>query len=89
MCRSFASLAILDARRRSPSGGVSPINYVYNVIDGREAFKAHGTRAMPIWGKHLSFRAAPLYDDYPYDADVFVRSRILAVIDYLYRLQVK
>jgi hypothetical protein len=41
------------------NGGVFLINYVCNVIDGREAFAGHGTREMPIWGKHLSFRAAP------------------------------
>jgi mono/diheme cytochrome c family protein len=71
------------------NGGVFPIAYVYNVIDGRESFKAHGTREMPIWGKNLSYRAAPQYDDYAYDPDVFVRARILSVIDYLYRLQAK
>jgi mono/diheme cytochrome c family protein len=71
------------------NGGVFPISYAYNVIDGREEFKAHGTREMPIWGRHLSVRGAPVYDDYGYDADMFVRARILAVIDYLYRLQVK
>jgi mono/diheme cytochrome c family protein len=71
------------------NGGVFPISRVYNVIDGREAVKAHGTREMPIWGKHLTFRAAPEYDDYRYEPEEFVRARILAVIDYLYRLQVK
>ena len=71
------------------NGGVFPISRVYNVIDGREELKAHGTREMPIWGRHLSFRAAPEYDDYPYDAEAFVRARILAIIDYLYRLQAK
>lgn len=71
------------------NGGVFPIARVYNVIDGREVVKAHGMREMPVWGKHLSYRAAPEYDDYGYEADVFVRARILAVIDYLYRLQVK
>lgn len=71
------------------NGGVFPIARVYNVIDGREAFKAHGTREMPVWGKHLSYRAGPEYDDYGYESDVFVRARILAVIDYLYRLQAK
>jgi hypothetical protein len=30
-----------------------------------------------------------VYDDYGYDAEMFVRARTLAVIDYLYRLQVK
>lgn len=71
------------------NGGVFPISRVYNVIDGREAVKAHGTREMPIWGKHLTFRAAPEHDDYRYEPEEFVRARILAVIDYLYRLQVK
>ena len=71
------------------NGGVFPISRVYNVIDGKEAVKAHGTREMPIWGRHLSFRAAPEYDDYGWERDEFVRARILAVIDYLYRLQAK
>ena len=71
------------------NGGVFPITYAYNVIDGREVIKAHGTREMPIWGRTLTIRAAPIYDDYGYDADVFVRARILSVIDYLYRLQAK
>lgn len=71
------------------NGGVFPIARVYNVIDGTEVIKAHGTREMPIWGKHLTFRAAPDYDDYRYEADMFVRARILTVIDYLYRFQPK
>ena len=82
---SMPDLTTLSKR----NGGVFPISRVYNVIDGREEVKAHGTREMPIWGKHLSFRAAPEYDDFAYDADAFVRARILAVIDYLYRLQTK
>ena len=82
---SMPDLTTLSKR----NGGVFPISRVYNVIDGREEVKAHGTREMPIWGKHLTFRAAPEYDDYPYEAEAFVRARILAVIDYLYRLQAK
>jgi mono/diheme cytochrome c family protein len=82
---SMPDLTTLSKR----NGGVFPISRVYNVIDGREDVKAHGTREMPIWGKHLTFRAAPQYDDYPYEAEAFVRARILAVIDYLYRLQAK
>jgi mono/diheme cytochrome c family protein len=82
---SMPDLTTLSKR----NGGVFPITRVYNVIDGREEVKAHGTREMPIWGKHLTFRAAPEYDDFAYDADAFVRARILSVIDYLYRLQAK
>jgi mono/diheme cytochrome c family protein len=71
------------------NGGVFPISRVYNVIDGREEIKAHGTREMPIWGRHFSFRAAPQYDDWEYEPEAFVRARILAVVDYLYRMQAK
>lgn len=69
------------------NGGVFPMAHVYNVIDGREEVRAHGTRAMPIWGKHYSASAAPTYDDYTFDPEAAVRGRILALIDYLYRLQ--
>jgi mono/diheme cytochrome c family protein len=71
------------------NGGVFPISRVYNVIDGREEVKAHGTRDMPIWGRQLSLRDAPAYDDYGYEPEALVRARILAVIEYVYRLQVK
>lgn len=71
------------------NGGVFPVSRVYDVIDGREAVKAHGTRDMPIWGKHYSVSAAPRYDDYAYNPEAAVRGRILSLIDYLYRLQSK
>lgn len=71
------------------NGGVFPVTRVYDVIDGRELVKAHGTREMPIWGKHYSVSAAPRYDDYSYNPEAAVRGRVLALIDYLYRLQSK
>jgi len=71
------------------NGGVFPVARVYDVIDGREEVKAHGTREMPIWGKHYAVGAAPAYDDYAYNPEVAARGRILALIDYLYRLQAK
>lgn len=71
------------------NGGVFPVTRVYDVIDGRELVKAHGTREMPIWGKHYSVGAAPRYDDYAYNPEAAARGRILALIDYLYRLQGK
>ena len=90
---SFASMLQVrtpDLTRLSKdNGGVFPIARVYNVIDGREEVKAHGTREMPIWGKRLTLAAAPEYDDYAFEPEAFVRARILAVIDYLYRLQAK
>jgi mono/diheme cytochrome c family protein len=71
------------------NGGVFPVSRVYDVIDGREEVKAHGTREMPIWGKYYSLSAAPRYDDYAYNPEAAVRGRILALIDYLHRLQQK
>lgn len=71
------------------NGGVFPVSRVYDVIDGREEVKAHGTRDMPIWGKLYSLSAAPRYDDYAYNPEAAVRGRILALIDYLHRLQQK
>ena len=69
--------------------GVFPINRVYEVIDGREAVKAHGPREMPIWGTEYSIKAAELYTDVPYNSEAYVRNRVLALIDYLYRIQQK
>lgn len=74
------------------NGGVFPFDRVYSMIDGREWVKAHGERDMPIWGKAYSgerVRAAEYYADMPYDMEMYVRVRILALIDYLHRLQAK
>jgi mono/diheme cytochrome c family protein len=73
----------------SRNGGVFPTDRVYAVIDGREEIKAHGLREMPIWGKHLAARSTPEYDDYPHAPEALVRARILALIDFLDRCQVK
>lgn len=69
--------------------GVFPINRVYEVVDGRQVIKAHGTRDMPIWGREYSIAAAEQYRDVDYDQEAFVRTRILSLIDYLYRIQTK
>ncbi|MDP1682062.1 MAG: cytochrome c [Burkholderiales bacterium] len=69
--------------------GVFPINRVYEVVDGRQVLKAHGTRDMPIWGREYSIAAAELYRDVDYDQEAIVRARILSLIDYLYRIQAK
>lgn len=71
------------------NGGVFPVSRVYDVIDGREEVKAHGTREMPIWGRYYSLSAAPRYDDYAYNPEAAVRGRILALTDFLHRLQQK
>jgi len=91
----------IDILKRTPSdlstlarrnGGVFPVDRVYGVIDGREAVKGHGSRDMPIWGSRYGSEKAAAgehYFDMPYDMEMYTRSRILALIDYLNRIQVK
>jgi mono/diheme cytochrome c family protein len=69
------------------NGGIFPVNRAYEVIEGAGA--GHGTRDMPIWGQAYSIKAAEYYVDVPYNQEAFVRSRILALIEYLNRLQAK
>jgi len=79
------------------NNGVFPLNTVYEIIDGRNStISSHGTREMPIWGyrftppQAFSLKKA---DDYiylpPASPEPAVQSRILAVIDYLNRIQGK
>lgn len=93
--------AINDLLKKSPTNlttlakrnnGVFPVNRVYQVIDGREMVSGHGDRDMPAWGNRYSsdsVKAAEYYMDVPYDAEMYARSRIMALIDYLNRIQVK
>jgi mono/diheme cytochrome c family protein len=69
--------------------GVFPIDRVYGIIDGRQQIKAHGPRDMPIWGERYGIAAAEHYRDVDYDQEAYIRSRVLFLVDYLYRLQVK
>lgn len=77
------------------NNGVFPFNRVYEIIDGREAVKTHGTREMPIWGSHLlspehaAMEPYAGYFDVPHDSEAFVRARILALTEYIQRLQAK
>lgn len=67
--------------------GVFPFSRVYEVIDGREMVASHGQREMPIWGNAYRVVAGEYYFDVPYNPETFVRSRILALIEYISRLQ--
>lgn len=69
------------------NGGVFPHLRVYRIIDGREEIKAHGTRDMPIWGQDYLEKAESAFFGYGLSREGFARSRILALIDYLHRLQ--
>jgi mono/diheme cytochrome c family protein len=78
------------------NNGVFPFSRIYDTIDGRVQVKSHGTREMPVFGFRFPpapipgfSPQAPYYVDPLYDREPIIRSRILAVIDYLYRIQEK
>jgi mono/diheme cytochrome c family protein len=71
--------------------GVFPVSAVYDVIDGRKAVIAHGARDMPIWGNRFTPDPNSALSPNPLNGyvELSVRTRILAVIDYLNRIQEK
>lgn len=71
------------------NGGVLPVSRLYDSIEGEKLPPGHGTREMPTWGWDYRTRAAEYYVDVPYDANAYVRTRILALVDYIERLQVR
>lgn len=75
-----ANLTVL-AKKNS---GVFPLNAVHEIIDGRKSIRAHGTREMPIWG----LRYAPGSTMAERDRN-FTYNPLLAIVDYLNRIQEK
>jgi len=77
------------------NGGVFPYDRVSAAIDGRATVIGHGDRDMPIWGSVYRSETVPAAGDYyfdtpyPYDMEMYGRTRILALIDYLNRIQEK
>lgn len=71
------------------SGGAFPVQIVWQTIDGRPAkpIGAHGTRDMPVWGREYRMEALDSGDMEKAAPEWYVRGRILALIDYLERLQ--
>lgn len=80
-----ADLTLLAKR----NNGVFPFARVYEFIDGTQTVKAHGPREMPVWGADYQVKGAEYYMDIPYDPQAYVRGRILALTEYVYRLQAK
>jgi mono/diheme cytochrome c family protein len=71
--------------------GIFPFARIYDTIEGAQMLKGHGSREMPVWGPRYSEKAAEHYHEYygPYDAAAFARGRMLALTEYVYRLQAK
>jgi len=72
------------------NNGVFPFDRVYQIIDGRQMLEAHGSREMPVWGRTFRLQSSLFFDGrVPHDSESSARSRILALTEYLYRLQGK
>lgn len=77
-------------------GGAFPTQYVWEIIDGRTTtdIGPHGSREMPVWGAEYRSRAlqmqrsAPEWE-YAAPPEWYVRGRIVALIDYMARIQAK
>ena len=84
LARPVPNLTVLAKNNK----GVFPFDRVYQIIDGRQEVKAHGPREMPVWGRAFNTETSIYFDNYPpHDSESAVRSRILALTEYLYRLQ--
>lgn len=78
------------------NNGVFPVQKIYRVIDGRDEIAGHGSREMPIWGYRFvppSNKNLKVTEDFivapPASAEGIIYGRIMAVIDYLNRVQQK
>jgi mono/diheme cytochrome c family protein len=85
LTKSPTDLSLLSKK----NAGVYPFHSVYAIIDGRQDVAAHGPRDMPVWGAAYSAKAAETYMDVPYSSEAFVRTRVLALTEYISRLQAK
>jgi mono/diheme cytochrome c family protein len=85
--------------RRSPpdltqlakkNGGVFPMTRLFDVIDGGNV-PSHGTREMPVWGREFRIQDAEYYIEARgnYDSAALVRARVLTLLEYINRLQVR
>jgi mono/diheme cytochrome c family protein len=69
------------------NGGVLPVKRIYETIEG-EHVPSHGSRDMPIWGSTYRALSRDWVIGSTPDRQVFIRSRILMLVDYINRLQV-
>lgn len=70
------------------NGGIFPLDRLYKSISGEDT-TAHGSREMPVWGQVYRMSAAEYYMEQRYNEEAIVRARILSLLEYINRLQVK
>jgi len=84
LVRPVPNLTVLAKNNK----GVFPFDRVFQIIDGRQEVKSHGPREMPIWGNAFNNQSSLYFENYPpQDSESAARSRILALTEYVYRLQ--
>jgi len=88
LSRMFATKPTDLTTMMKRNGGVFPAQQAYEVIDGRQAVEAHGPRAMPVWGRDYRANAPDLESYYDLRTTI-AQAKILALVDYLFRLQEK
>ena len=79
------------------NNGTFPFDAVYKTIYGIKVIIGHGTRDMPIWGfrftvdpsKALNPTQSYSVFGIPHDSEIVMRTRVLALIDYVNRIQEK
>ncbi len=82
----------LTVLSKNNAAGMFPVNHVWGVIDGRALFTAHGSKAMPVWGKEYTvLKQAGVYGPFAaaMNTQNFVNGRILALIGYIESIQQK
>ena len=69
------------------NNGVFPFQQVYDVIDGVDMLKVHGTRDMPVWGERYATEIIRQYGEFGTEHPETVRCRILALVFFLATMQ--
>ncbi|MCX7893233.1 MAG: cytochrome c [Burkholderiales bacterium] len=85
LAKSAGDLTTLAKRNQ----GVFPYYQLIEMIDGRRLPPGHGRPDMPIWGADYLVKSARDYTDVPYDPELYVRGRIMALVDYIQSIQTK
>lgn len=71
------------------NGGAFPNQLVWEMIDGRSSGEVgpHGSREMPVWGSTYRAQAQRQAGEPARGPEWYVRGRIVALLDYLARIQ--
>ena len=72
------------------NGGVFPFDRVYQLIDGRETLRAHGTSDMPIWGRDYAADAMAMSGQRERgqgSIEAAIAGRVLSLVYYVQSIQ--